>query len=335
MNESPRHQMSARGWSRRALIGAALTAPLAIRANAQTYPSRNPRLIVPFAAGGPADALARVAAEQVGARLGQQVIIDNRPGAGGNLAGETAARAEADGYTLLVAGQSILAINKAMYKTMSYDPASDFVLVAMLGVIANVLVVNPQTVPVNSVAELIALAKTKPGALTYGSNGPGSLTHLTMEILAREAGVQVLHVPYRGAAPMMTDLIGGRLDMCFNGAPATLPLVRSGQLRALAVTTRTRSRYSPEIPTLVESGFPRLDAPTWFAAVARTTTPAPILERLRKEFGEVIASDAYAKALEAQAIEVMPVAPEKADAFLTGERKLWSEAVKAAGVVAD
>ena len=334
MNESPRRGVPC-GWSRRALIGAALTAPLAIRAHAQTYPSRNPRLIVPFPAGGPADALARVAAEQVSARLGQQVIVDSRPGAGGNLAGETAARAEADGYTLLVAGQSILAINKAMYKTMSYDPASDFVLVAMLGVIANVLVVNPQNVPVTSVAELIALAKGKPGALTYGSNGPGSLTHLTMEILAREAGAQLLHVPYRGAAPMMTDLIGGRLDMCFNGASSTLPLVRSGQLRALAVTTRTRSRYSPEIPTLVESGFPNLDAPTWFALVARATTPAPILERLRKEFGEVIASETYAKALEAQAIEVLPIAPETADAFLAGERKLWSEAVKAAGVVAD
>lgn len=335
MNESPKRTIAAHGWSRRALLGAALTASLALRANAQAYPSRNPRLIVPFPAGGPADALARVAAEQVSARLGQQVIVDSRPGAGGNLAGETAARAEADGYTLLVAGQSILAINKAMYKTMTYDPATDFVLVAMLGVIANVLVVNPQTVPVNSVAELIALAKGKPGALTYGSNGPGSLTHLTMEILARESGTQLLHVPYRGAAPMMTDLLGGRLDMCFNGASSTLPLVRSGQLRALAVTTRARSRYSPEIPTLVESGFPSLDAPTWFAVVARATTPAPILERLRKEFGEVIASESYAKALEAQAIEVLPVAPERSDAFLAAERKLWSEAVKAAGVVAD
>src|SRR5262249_4597110 len=144
-------------WSRRALLGAALSAPLAMGAKAQTYPSRNPRLIVPFPAGGPADTLARVSAEQVGARLGQQGGIDDRPGAGGNLAGEVAARSEADGYTLLVAGQSILAINKAMYRIMSYDPASDFVFVAMLGIIPNVLVVNPQTVPVTSVAELIAL----------------------------------------------------------------------------------------------------------------------------------------------------------------------------------
>ena len=322
-------------WSRRAVLGAALAAPFARHAGAQAYPSRNPRLIVPFAAGGPADILARIAAEQVGARLGQPVIVDNRPGAGGNLAGELAARSEPDGYTLLVAGQSILAINKAMYRTMSYDPATDFAFIAMLGVIANVLVVNPQTVPVNSLAELIALAKQKPGALSYGSNGPGSLTHLTMEIMARESGTKFLHVPYRGAAPVMTDLLAGRVDMCFNGASATLPLVRSGQLRALAVTTRVRSRYSPDLPTLIESGFPALDAPTWFAVVARSTTPAAILERLRQDFSAVIASETYARALDAHAVEVVPIPPEASGRFLAGERKLWSDAVKAAGVVMD
>jgi tripartite-type tricarboxylate transporter receptor subunit TctC len=322
-------------WSRRAVLGAALAAPVAVNARAQAYPSRNPRLIVPFAAGGPADILARIAAEQVGARLGQPMIVDSRPGAGGNIAGELAARSEADGYTLLVAGQSILAINKALYRTMSYDPATDFAFIGMLGVIANVLVVNPQTVPVNSVAELIALAKTKPGALSYGSNGPGSLTHLTMEIMARDTGAQLLHVPYRGAAPLMTDLLGGRVDMCFNGASTVLPLVRSGQLRALAVTTRARSRYSPDIPTLIESGFPTLDAPTWFAVVARATTPAPILERLRNEFSAVIASENYARSLDAHAVEIAPVSPDASEAFLAGERKLWSDAVKAAGVVMD
>ena len=333
--EPKRRGMSGPGWSRRAMLGAALTAPFAAPATAQPYPSRNPRLIVPFAAGGPADLLARIAAEQVSARLGQQIIVDSRPGAGGNLAGEMAARGEADGYTLLVAGQSILAINKALYRTLSYDPATDFAFVAMLGVIANVLIINPQTVPVDSVAELVALARKKPGAISYGSNGPGSLTHLTMEIMARESGTQFLHVPYRGAAPLMTDLLGGRVDMCFNGASIALPLVRSGQLRALAVTTRARSRYSPDLPTLIESGFPTLDAPTWFAVVARATTPAPILERLRKEFNAAIASENYTKSLDAHAIELAPIAPDASAQVLAGERKLWSEAVKAAGVVAD
>ena len=329
------HEMSASRWSRRAMLGAALSVPLAMSARAQAYPSRSPRLIVPFPAGGPADTLTRIAAEQVGARLGQPMIVESRPGAGGNLAGDLAARSEADGYTLLVAGQSILAINKALYRTTSYDPATDFAFIAMLGVIANVLLVNPQTVPVNSVAELVALAKTKPGAITYGSNGPGSLTHLTMEIMAHKSGTQFLHVPYRGAAPLMTDLLGGRLDMCFNGASIALPLVRSGQLRALAVTTRTRSRHSPDVPTLVESGFPDLDAPTWFAVVARATTPAPILARLRKEFNEVITSESYSRSLDAHSIEVAPIPPDASARFLAGERQLWSDAVKAAGVVLD
>jgi tripartite-type tricarboxylate transporter receptor subunit TctC len=334
--DSKKRWWSEAGWSRRAALGAVWAAPFALRAGAQpAYPSRNPRLIVPFAAGGPADILARIAAEQVSARLGQQIVVDSRPGAGGNLAGDMAARSDPDGYTLLVAGQSILAINKALYRSISYDPATDFTFVAMLGVMANVLVVNSQTLPVNSVAELVALAKNKPGAITYGSNGPGSLTHLTMEIMARESGAQFLHVPYRGAAPLMTDLIGGRVDMCFNGASAVLPLVRSGQLRALAVTNGTRSRFTPDLPTLVESGFPALDAPTWFAVVARAATPAPILERLRTEFNAAIASESYSKALEAHGIEVKLVAPDTAAGFLAGERKLWSDAVKTTGVVAD
>ena len=333
--EPKTQRMSGSGWSRRAVLGAALSAPISLRAKADTYPSRNPRLIVPFPAGGPADVLARIAAEQVGTRLGQQIIVESRPGAGGNLAGEVAARSEADGYTLLVAGQSILAINKALYRTLSYDPATEFAFIGMLGVIANVLLVNPQIVPAHSVAELIALARKTPSGISYGSNGPGSLSHLTMEIMARVSGTQFLHVPYRGAAPLMTDLLGGRVGMCFTGASIALPLTQSGQLRALAVTTRTRSRYSPDVPTLIESGFPDLDAPTWFAAVARSATPAPILARLRKEFNEVIASDSYARSLDTHAIETMRIPPEASGQFLAGERKLWSDAVKATGVVID
>ncbi len=322
-------------WSRRTVLGAALGAPFAVRAGAQTYPSRNLRMIVPFPAGGPTDVLARIAAERVKEGLGQPLIVENRAGAGGNIAGETAARAEADGYTLLVAGQAILAINKALYKKLSYDPATDFAFVGMLGVIANVLLVNPNTVPVNSLGELIALARKKPGDISYGSNGPGSLTHLTTAILAHQAGAEFLHVPYQGAAPLMTDLIAGRIGMTLTAASAALPLVQSGQLRALAVTTGQRSRFSPDIPTLVESGFPSLDAPTWFGVVVRTPTPAPILARLRTEFNAVIASDSYSKALEKNFMEVLAVAPDAADRFLARERKLWSDAVTVTGVALD
>ena len=323
------------GWSRRTLLGAALGAPFAVTAGAQTYPSRNLRLIVPFPAGGPTDALARIAAERVNPGLGQPLIVENRAGAGGNIAGEMAARAEADGYTLLVAGQAILALNKALYKKMSYDPATDFTFVGMLGVIANVLLVNPNTVPVNSLGELIALARKKPGEISYGSNGPGSLTHLTSAILAHQAGAEFLHVPYQGAAPLMTDLIAGRIGMTFTAASAALPLVQSGQLRALAVTTGQRSRFSPEIPTLVESGFPSLDAPTWFGVVVRTATPASIVAKLRTEFNAVIATEGYAKALERNFMEVLAVAPDASDQFLARERTLWSDAVKVAGVALD
>ena len=322
-------------WSRRALLGAALALPFARDAGAQTYPSRSPRIIVPFPAGGPTDVLTRIAAERVSAGLGQQLVVENRGGAGGNIAGELVARADADGYTLLVAGQAILAINKALYKKLSYDPATDFTFIGMLGVIANVLLVNPKTVPVASLAELIALAKKKPGEISYASNGPGSLTHLTTALLAHQAGIELLHVPYQGAAPLMTDLLAGRVGMTFTAASAALPLARSGQLRALAVTTGKRSRFSPDIPTLVESGFPSLDAPTWFGVVVRAATPAAIVERLRKDFNAVITSAEYAQALEKNSIEILRVPPESADQFLGRERQLWSDAVKLTGVTID
>src|SRR5579862_1106338 len=273
--------MTQQGWSRRAVLGTALTAPFAGRAFAQTYPSRNLRMIVPFAAGGPTDVMARIAAERITPGLGQPIVVESRAGAGGNLAAELVVRADADGHTLLVAGQAIVAINKALYKKLNYDPAADFTFIGMLGGIANVLLVNPKTVPVNSLAELIALAKKKPGEISYGSNGPGSFTHLTAAVFAQQAGIELLHVPYQGASPLMNDLIAGRIGMTFNGASAALPLVQSGQLRALAVTTGKRSRFAPDIPTLVESGFPNLDAPVWFGVFVRSTTPAPIVAKLR------------------------------------------------------
>jgi tripartite-type tricarboxylate transporter receptor subunit TctC len=318
-------------WTRRALLAAMSTMTFA-SARAQSYPSHNPHVIVPFAAGGPTDVLTRIAAERVSPVLGRQLIVESRAGAGGNIAADAVARAEPDGYTLLVAGQAILAINKALYKKLNYDAATDFKFIGMLGVIANVLLVNPKVVPVNSVAELIALAKKKPGEIAYGSNGPGSLTHLTTALMEHQAGVKLLHVPYQGASPLMTDLLGGRIGMTFTAASAALPLVKSGQLRALAVTTRERSRFSPDIPTLVESGFPSLDAPTWFGVVVRSVTPEAILVKLRGDFDAVIASEEYAKALEKQFMDVMRIPPEASDQFLAKERALWSEAVKLAGV---
>ena len=245
------------------------------------------------------------------------------------------ARAEANGYTLLVAGQAILAINKALYKKLSYDPAADFIFIGMLGVIANVLLVNPQAVPVNSLAELIALAKKKPGEISYGSNGPGSLTHLTTAILAQQAGMDLLHVPYQGAAPLMTDLIAGRIGITFTAASAALPLVQSGQLRAIAVTTGKRSRFAPNVPTLVESGFPSLDAPVWFGAVARTGTPAPIVNRLHSELQAILSSPDVKNQLAEQGAEAVAIGPEPFARFIKSEVIRWGELIRLVGVKID
>jgi len=331
----PEHPVPESRYSRRTLLGAALGMPFVGMAHAQSYPSHSLRMIVPFAAGGPTDVLTRIAAERASPALGQPLIVESRTGAGGNLAGELVTRSEADGYTLLVAGQAILAINKTLYKKLNYDPATDFTFIGMLGVIANVLLVNPAAVPVNSLAELVALAKQKPGEILYGSNGPGSLTHLTTEILAHQAGARLLHVPYQGAAPLMTDLIAGRIGMAFTATSAALPLVQSGQLRPLAVTTGQRSRFAPNVPTLIESGFPALNAPVWFGVVVRANTPAPIVSRLRTEFNTVIASEGYSQALEKQFMEVMRVSPEFSEQFLASERTLWSDAVTLTGISLD
>ncbi len=300
--------------SRRALLATALTAPIAVSARAQAYPTRNPHIIVPFAAGGPTDVLTRIAADRVSTALGHKLVVESRAGAGGNIAAETVLRAEADGYTLLVAGQAILAINRALYKKLSYDPASDFKFVGMLGVIANVLLVNPAAVPVSSVAELIALAKQKPGAISYASNGPGSLTHLTAAMLAHQAGVELLHVPYQGASALMSDLLAGRIGMTFTAASAALPLVTSGQLRALAVTTPRAAASARICRRSLRADFRaslrRPGSASWRVQAHRSRSA-----RLRAEFNNVIASEDYAKALERQSMEIMRCRPKRQTTF--------------------
>lgn len=322
------------GLTRRTgLFGVAGSLALMRDAAAETFPSRTVRLIVPFAAGGSTDVLARLMAEDLSPRLGQRVLVENRPGAGGNIAGEYVARAEPDGYTLLVAGQSILAINQALYKTLSYDPVGGFAYVGMLGASANVLTANPKVLPVANVTELLALARSKPGEISYGSNGPGSLTHLMTEVLAKRAGISLLHVPYRGAAPLMTDLLAGRIALCFTATTTALPYEQSGELRAIAVSTAERSKYFPKVATVAESGFPEIRSPTWFAIMAPAGTPAPVLARLRREIGAVSASPAYATLLDKHASDPMTMSLSESETFLAGERQLWSEAVKATGAI--
>jgi len=320
--------------SRRHILAGIVALLAAFPAVAQTFPAKPVRMVVPFAAGGPTDVMTRTFANGFSAQLNQQVLVENRPGAGGNIAAAHVATSPADGYTLLVAGQGILAINKALYGRINYEPEKDFAWIGMLGSLPNVLVVTPD-LPAQNMQQFIELARSQPEKISYGSNGIGSLSHLTTEVLASAAGVKFLHVPYQGAAPQRTDLLSGRIRFSFIAASTMLPLIREGKLRALAVSTNTRLASLPGIPTLVESGYPMLDAPTWFAAVAPSATPAPVLAALRAAFAAAIAAPAYGPEMEKQSSIVVKMGPEAAEAMLARERKTWSDAVRSTGAKAE
>ncbi len=312
--------------------------PLAAMTSApRAQVSRPVRLVVPFPAGGPTDAIARLAAEGMAGQLNQPVVVENKAGAAGGIAAEYVSRAGPDGLTLLVGGQGLMFINKALYKhkKLPYDPDSDYAYVGMLGSFPNVIVANPNAVPAKNLAELFALARANPGSISYGSNGIGSLTHLTTEMIATAANVKFLHVPYQGAAPQMTDLLSGRIGFTVNGVQSVLAHIQQKKLRALAVTTAARYPDLPEVPTLVESGFPSLDLPVWFAVYAPAATPAPVLARLRTALGSVTSVPSYAGELAKRGALVMRVSPENADALFARERALWVDAVRTTGATAD
>lgn len=334
---TPVHPLPVR---RRELLRRAAALPLAALAAgawAQDFPSRPVRLVVPFPAGGPTDALARMAAEGLALQLHQPVVVDNRAGAGGGIAAEFVSRAPADGLTLLVAGQGLMFINKPLTRSrkLAYDPDADYAYVGMLGSFPNVVVSNPEAVTAQSIDELLAQARANPGRISYGSNGIGSLTHLSTEILASSAKVKLLHVPYQGAAPQMSDLLSGRIGFTINGMQAVLPLIRQGKLRALAVTTATRHPDLPNVPTLVESGFPALDLPVWFAIYAPAGTPAPVLVRLRAALATLTATPAYGAELAKRGAVVMRLPVEGSEAMFARERALWADAVRITDASAD
>jgi tripartite-type tricarboxylate transporter receptor subunit TctC len=324
--------------SRRDFVRLGLAAPAAVLASrlarAQGPASKPVRMVVPFAAGGPADTLTRATATALANQLGASVIVENKPGAGGNIAAAHVAKSAPDGHTLLVAGQAILAINKALYASLSFDPDKDFAWIGMMGSFPNVLVSNPEALPVHTLGQLVDLARSRPGTIAYGSNGIGSQSHLTVEVIALASNVKFLHVPYQGAAPQRTDLLSGRIGFSFIGASSTLPLIRGGQLRALAVSTGRRVPDLSNVPTLVESGYPMLDTPTWFAAVAPAGTPPAMLAALRSAFAAAIASSAYAAEMTKQSATIANISPEEAAQLLARERRVWSDAVRATGATA-
>jgi tripartite-type tricarboxylate transporter receptor subunit TctC len=328
--------------ARRALLATAVTAPAAAlalglaprAAYAQALPARPIRFVVPFAAGGPTDLMARAAAGVLSAQGATQWIVENRPGAGGNVAAAYVAGAAPDGTTLLVAGQGILAINKPLFGKLSFEPERDFAWIGMLGSLPNVLIANTDVIPGATMKDLLDQARAQPGRVAYGSNGVGSLSHLKTELMAHMAGVKFLHVPYQGAAPQRTDLISGRIGFTQIGASAAVPMLAGNKLRALVVSTAKRSPALPEVPTLIESGFPDLDVPVWFAATAHSATPAPVLAALRQALAAATATAAYRAEMAKQLGSADQVSVEAAEAMLARERRIWTEAVKITGATA-
>ncbi len=314
----------------------ALPVFLALPAHAQrtAYPDRPIRLIVPFPPGGGNDILARVVALRLGESLGQQVIVDNRGGAGGIIGNSTAAASAPDGYTLCLGSMGGLAHNPALRPNLSYDPTRDFAGVSMLATSPFILVVNP-AVPAASLKELLALARAKPGALNYGSSGSGSSLHMTGEFFKHATGVNIVHVAYKGTAPAITDLIAGQVQLVLSTMPPPLPHVKSGKLRALGVTTLTRAKAAPEVPTIAEAGVPGFEVQNWQGLVAPSKTPAAIIERLNREIGKVLAAPAMTEVLGAQGLDPVSTTPAQFDKLIRDEILKWRKLVQATGIRID
>jgi tripartite-type tricarboxylate transporter receptor subunit TctC len=318
--------------SRRGFIGAALaaSATLPSRGARAAYPERPVRLIVPFAAGGAVDSVARVLGKALTANLGGSIVIDNRGGAGGVIGMEAVAHAAADGYTLLLSHSGFAAM-PGLYRDLPFDPVRDFAGVVTAASGAYVLAVNSAE-PFTSVADLIAYAKANPGRLTYGSAGAGSIIHLAGEFFKRTAAVELVHVPYKGAAPAITDLVGGQIRMMFAPAVNALPLAASGNLRALAVTSAKRSRLAPDLPTIAESGLPGFEVTGWYGLAAPAATAPAAVARLNAETNRALASADTVEQLRQQGLEPVGDTPEQASAWIKSEVAQWTKVIRDAGI---
>ena len=314
------------------IVTVALLASAAV-AQAQQYPSKPIRIVVGFAAGGPSDVAARTIAQKLTEKWGQQVIVDIRPGAGGNIATEIVAKAPADGYTLLEPAFAH-AVNPFLYSKLPFDAVKDFAPVLLFASIANVLVVHP-SIPARSVKELIAFAKTRPGELTAGSAGNGTASHLAVELLNLMGGIKTTHVPYKGLAPAHTELMGGQLSMLFDGIVTGMPAVKAGRLRALGVTTVKRWQGTPDIPTMAEAGLAGFEVNSWYGLLAPAGTPREIIMRLNSEVGRALREPDARERLYSIGAEPMNGTPEEFTAYIAAEMAKWSKVVKTAGLRAD
>jgi tripartite-type tricarboxylate transporter receptor subunit TctC len=323
---------------RRTLLAAGLAAPVLARpASAQSlpagYPNRPLRLVVPFAAGGSGDIVLRMIAPRLSDRIGQPVVVENRDGAGGVVGVDAVAKAAPDGYTIGFGTTGPLATSVTTQPRMPYHPLRDLAPITILATVSELLVVSPKLGPSN-MAELLQLARAKPGTLNFGSSGPGALPHLAGEMLKAQAKIDITHVPYRGVAPAVNDVLGGQIEMMFADLPVLLPHVRGGSVRALAVASPQRSPLLPEVPTMAESGLPRMLAENWYAIVAPARTPTAILDFLQQRLHDVVAAPEFAPQLVAQGLN--PVGSDRATLgrLLEDEIPKWAELARAVGVAA-
>ncbi len=318
----------------RRAAGALALAVFSSPAWAQEFPSKSLKLVVPYAPGGGADSVARIVAKKVSENIGQPIVIENKGGAGSIVGTDLVAKAEPDGYTLLLGQSGPISINPAVYKTLPYDPVKDFAPVTMTTAYPYILVVNSDS-PAKTVQEFVALAKSKPGGLNYGSTGVGAANHLVAELFASKAGLKMTHVPYRGTALAVGDLVSGQLNVVFGDPISVLPHMRSGKLRALAVTSLERSPVAPEVPTVAESGYAGFEALAWHGILAPAKTPPAVIKKLNAEIVKALADPATKELLEKQAMQTVGNTPEAFAAFIQKDIATWKAVAAAANVTVE
>lgn len=318
----------------RAVIGFALATSANISTADSAYPSKPIRLIVPFTSGGGTDTVARIVSNKLAEALKGTIVIDNRPGAGGNIGMDLAAKSAPDGYTIVMATTGILAINSALYSKLPYNPSKDFAPVSTAAM-SPLVVVAPANSPFKSIADVVAAAKARPGEISFGSPGNGSLAHLTGEVFQRAAGVKMTHIPYKGAAQAIADVMGGQINLYLSTVPPAIPHIRSGRLRAIAVTSAGRADDLPAVPTIDESGYKGFDSSTWYGFLAPAGTPAAIIARLNTEINRVLKMPEVRERIRVEGGEVMGGTPEEFAAILRNDLLKWGQAVKDSGAKID
>jgi tripartite-type tricarboxylate transporter receptor subunit TctC len=318
----------------RASVLTVLVASSAAEAQPQGYPSKPVRFVVPYPPGGPLDTVARLLGQKVSESTKQPVVVDNKPGAGGNIGADAVAKSAPDGYTILMGAVATHAINPTLYASMPYDAQKDFIPVTQVASTPNVLVVNP-SIPASNVREFIAYAKANPGKLNFGSGSTGSAGHLAGELFKAMAGVDMTHVPYKGAAPAMNDLVGGQIQLMFDNLASSLGQVKAGRIKALAVTTARRTALAPELPTVAESGLPGFDISTWFGIFVPAGTPRDVVDRLHAEFTRALAMPDVRERMLSLGAEPVGSKPGEFAAFIRAEADKYARVIKASGAKAD